>query len=788
MDGKMQIKLRRLVCIGFVLFLFLISTGVSSADVVITRIDNKSISENEHLTFDVIVRDTEDINATITIKVENLPEGATFNPSTQDPNTYTFSWIPGPGTAGIYRVTFKATVTDGDDFVDEPVTIIVQGVDKNNLLFEIEAANQKIENAVVGTDIGQYPQAAMTSFQTAINKAQEVANNPRATQAQVNDEVNALKEAEGVFDAARITSIDKSSLISAIAAANSKIATASPGNDIGQYPQSAIDAFRAAIAGAQAVVDNPNATNAEVNQAVTNLKAAEAVFDAARQVPPSSVTDLRDSGAGTSWIYWTWTNPSDPDFSHVMIYIDGIFVTNTSDNYYNVTGLDEGTVHTIGIQSVDTSGIRNPEIVTDRASTIIIDRTPPESVKDIHETDAGPTWLHWTWTNPSDPDFSNVRIYIDGIFVTTTSNNYYNATGLSSGVEYTISVETVDTSGNINTDRVSDSAITLKLPVISKVVGKDIRSNSITLEWYASEDTAMVQISQNGLILANVTESTYTHRDLNSNTTYNYILTPYSNNGLQGEAVSISLTTSSTSSSGSSSRRSSSSGGSSSGSSGGGGGSAGSVEDFENVALKDVATKYLTMNTNVTYEFTREGNPVRKLSFYSLKNSGDITSTIEVLNNRSRLVNSNPEGIIYKYVNIWVGKAGFATSNNIRDARVEFRVENSWIEEMGISTEDIKLQRFNGTAWEVLPTTSVSKSNDYTTFEARTPGFSPFAITAGKILSSVNDADMNTSHIEDIGQELTKKDKSRVWTYIMAFLLIGILAVGYEYLKRQKIK
>jgi PGF-pre-PGF domain-containing protein len=289
----------------------------------------------------------------------------------------------------------------------------------------------------------------------------------------------------------------------------------------------------------------------------------------------------------------------------------------------------------------------------------------------------------------------------------------------------------------------------------------------------------------NGILLDTVTGSSYVHSDLNRSTTYNYTLVPFNENGLKGEAVSISLTTSSSSSGGGGSSGGSSS--SKSSSSGGGGGGAGSVEDFVNVAMKDVDNEYLRMNSNVTYEFSREGNPIQKVSFYSLKNSGEITSTIEVLNNRSKLVPINPEGLLYKYANIWVGKAGFATSDNIRDAQVEFRVNNSWMEEMAISADEIKLQRYNGTAWEVLPTTLESKTTDYSIFKARTPGFSPFAITAGKALASSIDVNgENSTNMEDIGLENTKTEKSRIWTYIMAFLLIGILAVGYEYLKRQK--
>ncbi|MGD9778525.1 putative Ig domain-containing protein, partial [Methanomethylovorans sp.] len=433
------------------------TAGISSA-VPHLEIDDRLVSvyENELLSFTVSATN-DDINATITYSIsgEIVSLGANI-----DPTTGLFSWTPPTGTAGMYTVTFIATANGEPNGDTVTVTIIVRAVDKNDLIKAIEDANAKISSAVPGNEIGQYPQAARTAFQTAINTAQAVADNPAATQKQVDDAVTALNNAEDTFDAARITSIDKSALISAIAAANQKVMNADEGTGIGQYPQASIDAFRAAIAAAQAVADNPNATNAEVSQAVTALKAAETTFDASRQVPPASVTNLRETATGTSWIHWTWTNPTDADFSNVMVYIDGVLVTSTPNNYYNATGLPEGTVHTIGTQTVDTAGNVNPATVTDQATTRIIDRTPPAPVTNLHESGIGASWIYWTWTNPADQDFSNVRIYIDGAFVTTTPNNYYNATGLSNGVEHAIAIETVDTSGNINTAQFTDPATT----------------------------------------------------------------------------------------------------------------------------------------------------------------------------------------------------------------------------------------------------------------------------------------------------------------------------------------
>ncbi|MFA0823603.1 MAG: PGF-pre-PGF domain-containing protein [Methanomethylovorans sp.] len=48
---------------------------------------------------------------------------------------------------------------------------------------------------------------------------------------------------------------------------------------------------------------------------------------------------------------------------------------------------------------------------------------------------------------------------------------------------------------------------------------------------------------------------------------------------------------------------------------------------------------------------------------------------------------------------------------------------------MGLSPADVRLQRYNGAAWEVLPTNVESNTTDYVVFESQTSGFSRFAIT-----------------------------------------------------------
>ena len=491
--------------------------------------------------------------------------------------------------------------------------------------------------------------------------------------------------------------------------------------------------------------------------------------------PPGSVSGLNETSAGANWIRWAWTNPVDIDFNHVMIYLDGLFVTNTSDAFYNSTGLIEGSTHTISTRTVDDSGNINPTWVNDSATAIVIDAMPPASVTNLEETDADASWINWTWENPDDNDFSHVMVYLNDAFVTNTTDNAtnsYNATGLTEGTTYTIGIRTVDTSGNINSTFVNDSARAMSLPEIISISGTDITRNSITVTWEASNDTAQVQISRDNTVLGNVSGSTsYVDSGLSSGTTYTYTLVPYNSDGIAGIAVSQDLRTRSSSGGGGG-------GGSSrSSSSGGGGGASASVEDFTNLALKDAKTQYLKMNTNVTYLFTKEGNPIQSISFYSLKNSGDTTSTIEVLNNRSKLVNVTPEGSIYKYVNIWVGKAGFATSANIKDPEVKFKVNTSWMQQMDIDPENVKLQRYNGTAWEILPTTMGSSTDGYVIYESQTPGFSPFAITAEMALEPP--VSIETGAQSNVTDNVTLPPEEKTPGFEALFAVAGLLAVAY---------
>jgi parallel beta-helix repeat protein len=121
-----------------------------------------------------------------------------------------------------------------------------------------------------------------------------------------------------------------------------------------------------------------------------------------------------------------------------------------------LTGFTDG-LHILTVYANDTSGNMNST-----TAWFTIDTTPPAGITNLQHT-AGQTWIKWTWTNPPDPDFNHSEIYLNGTFQTNTSAEFFNATDLTAGTEYTISTRTVDINGNINLTWVNDTATTTDL-------------------------------------------------------------------------------------------------------------------------------------------------------------------------------------------------------------------------------------------------------------------------------------------------------------------------------------
>ncbi len=224
--------------------------------------------------------------------------------------------------------------------------------------------------------------------------------------------------------------------------------------------------------------------------------------------------------------------------------------------------------------------------------------------------------------------------------------------------------------------------------------------------------------------------------------------------------------------------------GSSSG--GGGGGGGGSPEPASNVRKKELAQQFVTNGNRIRFELTQRATSVGYVEFDAKKSVGKTTTIIEELKSRSTLTPTEPEGEVYRYLNIWVGNGGFATPENIEGAVVGFRVSRDWIIENNVDADSIILQHFSESRWNLLPTTRIGEDEEYIYFEAETPGFSPFAITtSGKSIILLEQTGgeedplsvgTNTPE-QETGLEPETSGKFPAWFSKIASFLVGVMMV-----------
>ena len=184
--------------------------------------------------------------------------------------------------------------------------------------------------------------------------------------------------------------------------------------------------------------------------------------------------------------------------------------------------------------------------------------------------------------------------------------------------------------------------------------------------------------------------------------------------------------------SGSSDGNSDESGGGSSGSNSAGGssgGAGGSPEPAKNVKVKELSQAQITSGNPVKFNFPKNATAIVSISFDSKKTAGRTTAIVEMLKNKSTLTPATPDGEVCDYLNIWVGNGGYGTDKSIENAVICFKVEKSRIEGKSIDQSSITLNRYADKKWNKLPSTLLREDDRYLYFTARTPGFSPFAIT-----------------------------------------------------------
>lgn len=116
------------------------------------------------------------------------------------------------------------------------------------------------------------------------------------------------------------------------------------------------------------------------------------------------------------------------------------------------------------------------------------------------------------------------------------------------------------------------------------------------------------------------------------------------------------------------------------------------------------------------------------------KEYSNLEVSAEKLAEKPAEVPSSPKGKAYGYLKIETS----AKAEDIEDAKLQFSIEKSWLSANNADATNIVLARYANGKWNALATKKLSEDAGSVSYEATTPGFSYFAITAveGNALTS----------------------------------------------------
>jgi len=231
---------------------------------------------------------------------------------------------------------------------------------------------------------------------------------------------------------------------------------------------------------------------------------------------------------------------------------------------------------------------------------------------------------------------------------------------------------------------------------------------------------------------------------------------------------------------------------------GGSSGGGSTSEDFHNILLKEIQREFVAKDEQVCYHFISEGNIISMINFTGMRTSGIIPARVEMLNHTSSLVNYAPLDMVYKNINIWVGNRGWASSQNIANATIDFKIEKIWVTRNNIDESSIRMNQYEDGKWNILVTSLIGQDTQYLYYKSETPGFSNFVITGkqeyiggpgeGGIDDNKRADDINEKPINltDPMNTTTEEDK-----WIPGFNIIGnlfILLIVVQLLRKKEDK
>ncbi len=467
-------------------------------------------------------------------------------------------------------------------------------------------------------------------------------------------------------------------------------------------------------------------------------------------------------------------NCTSANFSNLTIYLynsTGLVTQNSSNSssfYVNFSSLSDGRYY-FNATIYDSVGNRNYS----ETRTVLLDTKPPAiSISSPYNR----SWydafrFNLSIDEEADSCWCTINNSLNISLNKSNSTFFYHINTSATQTTYAITNNVTfycnDTVGFSNSTTIRFFGIDATDPTITSVNPPDsystTTSTSIPFQFNASDN---LNLSSCSLVVNNFAVSTTTSLSSNSTMTISYSSSTAATytwkinctDVVGNQASSASRTITLTAPASSSSSSSSSSGSSSS--------VASSTTETSTQVFSSVSAGTPITMTPSSAVSTLTGLKLISITTNSNLNTVEITaSSID-----EATITDKPQNT-YKYFSI---TATNLNETSIQNSKISFDVDKSWIDSNAYDRSSVKLSRYYNNLWTPLNTTLLVEISGVYSYEAITPGFSIFAITADKLAQSTQNqtSPITSSAVEDV--ESTSKIKLIYLAVLMA-LLLGIV-------------
>jgi chitodextrinase len=251
---------------------------------------------------------------------------------------------------------------------------------------------------------------------------------------------------------------------------------------------------------------------------------------------PSTPNGLSGNAISPSQINLGWTASTDNvAVTGYRVYRNGVLLATLGNviSYQN-SGLTASTTHSYTVQAFDARGNASAQsaavIVTTPATA---DTAAPSTPTGLVATPISSSRINLSWAASTDNvAVTGYRVFRGGALLLTLGNvTTYQDSNLGAGTTYVYTVRALDAAGNVSGNSTLVSATTSAAldttppTTPTNLMASATSPSQVALSWSASTDNDAVadyRVYRNGLLIANVTSTTYQESSLSPSTVYSY--------------------------------------------------------------------------------------------------------------------------------------------------------------------------------------------------------------------------------------------------------------------------